>query len=128
MGKMRMLNRYGQNTAEYAIVIALVIGAVIAMQTYVKRGVQGRFKDASDSFYDKIVTAPKKDWDDVTGVPISASIRSDKQYEPDKLSSKSTQGTIQDYEQSNMSTGGKLTRDSILRTNQSAGDFQTHDY
>lgn len=40
-----MLNKKGQNTAEYAILIALVIGAAIAMQTYVKRGIQGRVKD-----------------------------------------------------------------------------------
>ncbi|MDD5166730.1 MAG: hypothetical protein PHQ57_05015 [Candidatus Omnitrophica bacterium] len=38
----------GQNTAEYAIVIALIIGAVVAMQVYVKRGLQGRMKDATD--------------------------------------------------------------------------------
>ena len=30
----------GQNTAEYAILIAIIIGAAIAMQTYVKRGLQ----------------------------------------------------------------------------------------
>ncbi len=41
-------NHRGQNTAEYAIVIALIIGAVIAMQIYVKRGLQGRMKDATD--------------------------------------------------------------------------------
>lgn len=40
-----MLNKKGQNTAEYAILIALVIGAVLAMQTYVKRGIQGRVRD-----------------------------------------------------------------------------------
>lgn len=40
-----MLNKKGQNTAEYAIVITLVIGVAIAMQTYVKRGIQARVKD-----------------------------------------------------------------------------------
>ncbi len=40
-----MLNKKGQNTAEYAILIALVIGAAVAMQTYVKRGIQGRMRD-----------------------------------------------------------------------------------
>lgn len=43
-----MLNKKGQNIAEYAIVIALVIGAAIAMQTYVKRGLQGRVADTVD--------------------------------------------------------------------------------
>ena len=44
-----MLNRRGQNVAEYAILIAVVIGAAMAMQTYVKRSLQGRIKDASDT-------------------------------------------------------------------------------
>jgi len=43
-----MLNRRGQNIAEYSILIALVIAAAVAMQTYVKRGIQGRVADAVD--------------------------------------------------------------------------------
>lgn len=35
-----------QSTAEYAIVIGLVIAAAVAMQVYVKRGLQGRIHDA----------------------------------------------------------------------------------
>jgi hypothetical protein len=42
------LNRKGQSTAEYAIVFGLVVAAAIAMQTYVKRGLQGRVRDAVD--------------------------------------------------------------------------------
>jgi hypothetical protein len=38
----------GQSTAEYAILIALVIGAAMAMQTYMKRGLQGGIKFAVD--------------------------------------------------------------------------------
>jgi len=44
----RLINRRGQSTAEYAILIGLVIASVIAMQTYVKRGLQGRVRDAVD--------------------------------------------------------------------------------
>ena len=40
-------NKKAQNTAEYAILIALVVGGIIAMQTYVQRAMQGRFRDAS---------------------------------------------------------------------------------
>jgi uncharacterized protein (UPF0333 family) len=43
-----MFNRKGQNTAEYAVLIALVIGAAIAMQTYVKRAWQGGVKFSVD--------------------------------------------------------------------------------
>lgn len=40
-------NKRGQNTAEYAILIALVVGAVIAMQTYVQRAMNGRTFDTA---------------------------------------------------------------------------------
>jgi hypothetical protein len=40
-----------QGTAEYVIVLGLVIGAVIAMQTYLKRGLQSRVKEATDYTY-----------------------------------------------------------------------------
>jgi hypothetical protein len=46
----RRFSKKGQSTAEYAIVIALVIGALLGMQKYVKRGLQGRVKDALDDF------------------------------------------------------------------------------
>ena len=38
----------GQSTAEYAILIAVVIAAVVGMQVYVKRGLQGKEKDVAD--------------------------------------------------------------------------------
>jgi len=43
-----MSKRKGQNIAEYSILIALVIAAAVAMQVYVKRGIQGRVADAVD--------------------------------------------------------------------------------
>jgi len=42
------LAKRAQTTAEYAIVIALVIGAVVAMQVYVRRGLQGRVREVVD--------------------------------------------------------------------------------
>jgi hypothetical protein len=44
------LRKKGQNTAEYAILIGLVIAAVVTMQTYVKRGLQARTKGAVEYF------------------------------------------------------------------------------
>lgn len=46
---MFRLNKKGQNTAEYAVLLAIVIGAVVAMQTYVKRSWQGGVKFAVDN-------------------------------------------------------------------------------
>ncbi|MFA5092493.1 MAG: hypothetical protein WC543_00915 [Candidatus Omnitrophota bacterium] len=39
----------GQSTAEYAIVIGLVIAAAVAMQVFVKRQLQGKMKNVTDA-------------------------------------------------------------------------------
>ena len=38
----------GQNTLEYALVIAAVIGALLVINAYMKKGVQGRLKESTD--------------------------------------------------------------------------------
>ena len=43
----------GQSTLEYAVLIIVIIAALIAIQTYIKRGVQGRLKSASDDIGDQ---------------------------------------------------------------------------
>jgi hypothetical protein len=43
-----MLNRKGQNIAEYSILIAIVVAAAVTMQVYVRRGLQGRVADTVD--------------------------------------------------------------------------------
>lgn len=45
---LKIFGKKAQTTAEYAILIALIVGAVVAMQVYVKRGIQGRVKDVVD--------------------------------------------------------------------------------
>ena len=40
-------NKKAQNTAEYAILISLVVAGIIAMQTYAQRALQARVRDAS---------------------------------------------------------------------------------
>lgn len=42
------MRKKGQSTLEYAVIIAVVVAALVAMQTYVKRGLQGRLRQASD--------------------------------------------------------------------------------
>lgn len=87
---MRFFNKKGQNTAEYAILIALVVAAAVAMQTYVKRSMQGGIKFAVDKV---------KKSDTRTG-----------QYEPYYLESKYdvTQSAYKDTVQTE--EGGKVTR------------------
>lgn len=43
----------GQTTLEYAILIVIVIAALFTIQTYVKRGMQGRLKSATDDIGDQ---------------------------------------------------------------------------
>lgn len=39
----------GQSTLEYAMIIAVVVGALILMQQYMKRGVQGKLRESVDN-------------------------------------------------------------------------------
>ena len=43
-----MFNRRAQSTLEYAIIIAVVMAGLWMMQHYLKRGYQGKLKDAAD--------------------------------------------------------------------------------
>jgi hypothetical protein len=47
MFKRLLKNKKAQQTAEYALLISLVVAAVIAMQTYAQRTIQARIRDAS---------------------------------------------------------------------------------
>ncbi len=38
----------GQSILEYAMIIAVVVGALLAIQIYMKRGLQGRLRESSD--------------------------------------------------------------------------------
>jgi len=43
------MRRRAQSTLEYAVVVAVVVGALLAMQYYMKRGVQGKLRESTDS-------------------------------------------------------------------------------
>ncbi len=43
-----MRRRRGQSTLEYAVLIAVVVGALVAIQVYLKRGVQGKLRESTD--------------------------------------------------------------------------------
>jgi len=47
MFKKLLKNKRAQQTAEYALLISLVVAAVIAMQTYAQRAIQARIRDAA---------------------------------------------------------------------------------
>jgi len=43
----------GQSTLEYAILIVIIIGALLSIQVYIKRGIQGRMRSATDDIGDQ---------------------------------------------------------------------------
>lgn len=88
-----------QTTAEYAILIALVVGAAMAMQIYVKRGLQGRVKDVVDH------TGSGGE----VGAPGDQLTFSSGQYEPYYITSQAnTTQSLTDKE--NVGAGGVATR------------------
>ena len=46
-------SRKGQTSVEYAVVLIIVIGSLLAIQNYMKRGLQGRWKDTVDGLGDQ---------------------------------------------------------------------------
>jgi len=48
------LNKKAQNTMEYALLIAIVVGAFTGMQLYLRRGLQLRIKAATDNIPTKV--------------------------------------------------------------------------
>lgn len=46
-------NKKAQSTLEYAILIIIIIGALLAVQTYIKRGIQGKLKTSTDDIGDQ---------------------------------------------------------------------------
>jgi uncharacterized protein (UPF0333 family) len=50
---MHLTKKRGQSTLEYAILILVIIAALISIQAYIKRGVQGRLKSATDDIGDQ---------------------------------------------------------------------------
>ena len=43
----------GQSTLEYVILIIIILGALLSIQFYIKRGIQGRLKSAADDIGDQ---------------------------------------------------------------------------
>ena len=49
-------NRKAQSTVEYAVLIAVVAGALLAMQIYMKRGAMGKLRSSTDQIGDQLCT------------------------------------------------------------------------
>lgn len=95
-------NKKAQNTAEYAILISLVVAGIIAMQTYAQRALQARVRDAAT--YLKNTTSD-----------LGTSV----QYEPYYLAT--------DYTIDRTSTDEKFLSDQLTGVGQRATDTSTRD-
>jgi uncharacterized protein (UPF0333 family) len=100
----KRLSKKAQTTAEYAILIALVVGAVIAMQIYVRRSLQSKIRDAADFTVN------------VSAANASFNFTSRGQYEPYYYNSTSSTTQRQTLTE-NMETSGRLTRGTNLTAN-----------
>jgi len=47
---MKWLSKRGQSTGEYAILFAIVLGAVFAVQNFVRHNIAGTLKDSADTY------------------------------------------------------------------------------
>ncbi len=104
----KMHNKKAQNTAEYAILIALVIGGVVAMQTYGQRALQARVRDTSQFMTDNTANLLK-------GVVPSSTEKYDKgQYEPYYTHSNETSSKQSD--QQHMKSGDQLVLNGTVNT------------
>lgn len=73
---LRLLrNKRAQNTAEYALLIAIVIGAFSAMQIYLRRGLMARIKAGTDNLPGMVLGSAGD------GVSVNM-LGTDEQYEP----------------------------------------------
>ena len=47
------LNRRAQSTLEYAIVVVVIVAALLSINAYIKRGVQGKLRASTDEIGDQ---------------------------------------------------------------------------
>lgn len=50
---LRRKQKKGQSTLEYAVLIVIVIGAMLSMSQFIKRGIQGRLRSSADDIGDQ---------------------------------------------------------------------------
>lgn len=100
--------RKAQSTAEYAILFGIIIGAVVAMQTYIKRGLQARVKDSTD-----VMTGVSGD-PAATGKAIGKRNQFEPYYYSEEGYSKESQRTQGSTKQETLGTGESRSVDETM--------------
>lgn len=105
---MKYLKKKAQSTVEYGILIGVIIAAVVAMQTYLKRSLQAKQKDAADmltSVNGKIDIAGGANG----GNAVTMTLNSTNQYEPYYLIRHQQGTTSKENLTRNIKAGGATT-------------------
>jgi len=89
---MKLVSRRGQSTGEYAILFAIVLGAVIGMQNYIRNRIAGRLQLEADE-YAKID-------DDTSVTPVALERQSDSLSASSASMSSAKQGSFRSDSQS----------------------------
>lgn len=97
-----------QSVSEYSLFLAIVLIAIIAMNAYIKRGLQGRYKDVADLPMKAIASqvASAK-----TAKSIPASYVAPTQYEPSYADTKNEVNIPQRKIYQTVANDGKITQD-----------------
>jgi uncharacterized protein (UPF0333 family) len=109
MFKWLRKNKKAQQTAEYALLISLVVAAVIAMQTYAQRSIQAKIRDAAVYLTDKTST-----------------IGNSTQYEPYYL--KSDYDVTRDETTTEILDAGNVRSDELSNRSRATGGYQQTSY
>lgn len=116
--------RRAQGTAEYVIVLGLVIGAVIAMQTYLKRGLQSRVKEATDYTYNPGIAGNASEFPSSVNMSI---FNGSVQYEPyylrsDFASTRQGETTTDLFSEGEGEGAGAYNKTTVLDTTSRTGN------
>ena len=109
------IGRRGQTTAEYAVLIGVVVAALVGMQIYVRRAMNAKLKDASDSVSTTVGNQ--------LGIPVTTAEQV--QYEPYYASSDytTTQDSAPHHEK--QATGGIFTKEGVSEQTTRTGSQST---
>jgi Flp pilus assembly pilin Flp len=118
--------RKAQSTVEYGILIGVIVAAAVAMQTYIKRSIQAKHKDAADMLTS---VGGQVTFNNPVGDDITVDMATTPQYEPYYLRQHQQQTVNQDSLSKHVEAGGRATtsRDrTVTRRSASVYGFDTN--
>lgn len=114
--KHRKPHKGGQSTAEYAIVISVVIAVAVGMQLYVKRGLQAKFKGGADHY-----TEVGGNMNGLEGLNVVGNITRTRQYEPYYTANGTMATNSNSSRRVNAQAGGQLNVNDIFEQTTRSG-------